>query len=77
MTGTLCLLCEHNQKCRDFGISLTLASRLMIARSAQREGEHFPINIYREELKSEGLCADSTVDFIETIVPLCIYVNTH
>lgn len=77
MTGSLCLVCEQNSRCMDFGIPHALASRLMIAKSAHREEENFPIGIYRDELEREGLNTDDALHFIETLAPHCIYINIH
>ena len=70
-------MCEHRNRCIDFGISHSLASRLMIAKSAHGDGETFPIGIYRDELELEGIKTDDALTFIENIAPHCIYVNVR
>ena len=77
MTGSLCLVCEHRSRCMDFGISHSLASHLMIAKTAHAEGDTFPIGIYREELELEGISSNDAMSFVETIAPHCIYVNVR
>jgi len=75
MIGTICRECPAKENCNAFGISHKLASRLMIGKSVQKTGEAFPINVYLQDIKAEGLDPKSTLEFLEKIAPHCLYLK--
>ena len=75
MIGRLCEECDSRSRCLEFGISPELISRIMIGKSAHTNEGPFPIALYRKELEEENLDPESTLTFIETIMPHCIYLR--